>query len=324
MSRTGIILLGFGGPDSIDAVGPFMCNLMGYEPSDELVSRVCMRYLSIGGSSPLFEIAAEIAAGLEKRLADAGHVVPVRVGMRYWDPYIADTLADLVDAGCDRIVAVSLSPFESQVASGAYREAIAEALASLGDIEIVEAPLISTLPEYAEFFALSIASSITDIEPNDGAIVIFTAHSLPVADLVENDPYIEGLMSVARDVASRLGMAEGAPHAGGAVLPGVDAFGSADKPRPWFMAFQSQGAKPGEWLGPDLDAVIDAAAASGVPALVAAPIGFMTDHLETLYDLDTVAAERAMDAGLEWARAVVPNDHEIVLDGLAREIAKLL
>lgn len=324
MPRTGVLLLGFGGPDSLDAVGPFMCNLMGRVPSEELVSRVRLRYLTIGGSSPLPEIAATIAETLEASLSEAGHDVPVRVGMRYWNPYIADALAELKALGCDRVITLSLSPFESQVASGAYRAAIEEALQGMPGMEIVEAPLISNLHEFPEYLASSTAAAITDLEPNEGAIVVFTAHSLPESDLAEDDPYVHGLERVANQIASTLGMADGMHGVGGDILPGVRCFGTIERPRAWFLAYQSKGEKPGAWLGPDLTEVIDAAAQSDVAALVVCPIGFMTDHMETLYDLDVVAAERALDKGLEWSRARVPNDDPTVLAGLAREVVALL
>lgn len=324
MSRTGVLLLGFGGPDSIEAVGPFMCNLMGREPSEELVERVRRRYLTIGGSSPLAGIAQEIAVGLESRLGEAGHDVPVRVGMRYWDPYIADALAELKGLDCDRVITLSLSPFESKVASGAYREAIDEAVASLGGIDIVEAPLISEMPEFVTFLGRAAATAISEIEPNEGAVVLFTAHSLPESDLVADDPYVAGLERVAQEVAATLGMADGARGAGGIVLPGIQAFGAASAPRAWFLVFQSKGDRPGAWLGPDLDDAITAASGAEVKALAVCPIGFMTDHMETLYDLDVVAAGRALDVDLEWARGPVPNDDAEVLDGLARVVSKLL
>jgi len=324
VGRTGVLLLGFGGPDSIEAVGPFMCNLMGREPSEELVERVCRRYLTIGGSSPLVGIAEEIASGLESRLSDAGHDVPVLVGMRYWEPFIEDAISGLRELGCDRVVTISLSPFESKVTSGAYRDEVARAVAEGDNIEIVEAPLISTLPEYVEFFASSTAAAINDIVPNDGAIVVFTAHSLPESDLVESDPYVAGLQIVANAVALKLGMADGSRRSGESLLPGLEAFGATSAPRAWFLVFQSKGERPGKWLGPDLDSVIDAASKSGVTAVVVSPIGFMTDHMETLYDLDVVAAERAMDADLEWQRARVPNDDASVLDGLSRVVLDLL
>lgn len=324
MTKTGVLLTGFGGPDSLEAVGPFMCNLMGTEPSDELVARVCKRYLAIGGSSPLGEIAAAIATKLESGLAEKGHTVPVAVGMRYWHPYIADALASLKDLGCERVVTVSLSPFESKVAHGAYREAIEEAVATLGGMEVVEAPLVSELPQYAEFYARSTAAALTDLEPNEGAILVFTAHSLPESDLIDDDPYVSGLQRVATDVATQLGLDPGRSGASEVMLPGVSAFGSAARPRAWYLAFQSKGNRPGAWLGPDIDDVIDVAATTGISSLVVVPIGFLTDHMETLYDLDIVAADRALDAGLEFMRAPVPGDDDEVVNAIADAVVAKL
>ena len=325
MSRTGVLLLGFGGPDSLDAVGPFMCNLMGREPSDELVERVCRRYLAIGGASPLTAIADAIARQLAGELYEArGEGVPVAVGMRYWHPLIEEALEGLSQAGCERIVCVSLSPFESKVASEAYREAVGQAAEELGGLEIVEAPLVSDLEEFITFLAGSTAVALEQIEPNTGAVIAFTAHSLPESDLVEDDPYVAGLRRVADAVADRLALAPGDEGAGAPLLEGFRAYGNAARPRPWFLVYQSKGERPGHWLEPDLDELIDAAVAAGVPAIVACPIGFMTDHMETLYDLDIVAAGKALDLDMEFVRAPGPNDDESVVAGLARSVARLL
>ena len=324
MATTGVLLLGFGGPDSLDAVRPFMCNLMDREPSDELVSKVCMRYLAIGGASPLPLIAAEMASGLETRLADRGHPVPVRVGMRYWHPFIDVAFRELLELGCDRIVTVSLSPFESKAASGAYREALEVVRASHPGIEIVEAPLVSELEAFVDFMAGGTAVAIEDIEPSEGAIVVFTAHSLPEADLEDDDPYVEGLQRTAQAIATKLGMGEGRKGAGEAVFGDFRAFGSDEPPRAWFLVYQSKGQRPGAWLEPNLDELIDAAAASEVKALVVTPIGFLTDHMETLYDLDIVAADRALLADLEWMRSPVINEAPQVLDAIADSLGELL
>ena len=324
MSPTGVLLLGFGGPESIDDVQPFMCNLMDRVPSDELVERVCRRYLAIGGSSPLPDIAEAIARGLEERLVSSGHAAPVRVGMRYWHPFISDALDELVGLGCDRVVTVSLSPFESKAASGAYREAIDEFAALHAEIEIIEAPLISSRMEYVDYFASSTAASITDLEPSEGAIVVFTAHSLPLSDLIDGDPYEAGLQRTAQAIAEKLGMAQGRAGVGDTMLPGFSAFGAAEPPRAWFLAYQSKGARPGGWLEPDLESLISAAAASEVKAIVVVPIGFLTDHMETLYDLDIEAADKALLSGLEFSRATVPNDDGGVLDAMADMISPLV
>ena len=324
MSRTGVLLLGFGGPESVEAVRPFMCNLMDREPSDELVETVCRRYLAIGGGSPLPSIAESIAIGLEERLGQAGTPAPVRVGMRYWHPFIADAVAELMELGCERIVTFSLSPFESKAASGAYREAIEAVVSEHTHLEVIEAPLLSECEEFIDFFAGSTAVALKDLEPNDGAIVAFTAHSLPEADLVENDPYVAGLEVVAQEIAKKLGMALGHPGAGAMTLEGFTALGTTAAPRAWFLAYQSKGARPGEWLGPQLDDLIPAVAASEYTAVVVAPIGFATDHLETLWDLDIVAAGAAVDADIEFMRAAVPNDDARILDAIAKVVSPLI
>jgi len=324
MARTGVLLLGFGGPDSIESVEPFMCNLMGRVPSAELVQRICGNYDSIGGKSPLVEIATGIAEELSADLAELGHDVEVRVGMRYWHPYIPDALRELAEAGCERIVAVSLSPFESEVASGAYRLAIEEALDSMPGVEVVEAPLISSLPEFADFLAESTTVALSGLVSEENTLVAFTAHSLPESDLVADDPYVAGLQATAAGVAARLGWAKGAEGAGEPQLEGLTAFGSVEGPQPWLMVYQSKGARPGAWLEPSLETLIGAATEASIASLVVCPIGFMTDHMETLFDLDVVAATRAAQAGIAFVRAPVPNDDELVVEALAKAVAALV
>ncbi|HET6350789.1 MAG TPA: ferrochelatase [Coriobacteriia bacterium] len=323
MPRTGVLITGYGGPDSVDAVGPFMCNLMGREPSEELLARVCRKYLAIGGASPLTEIASAFATKLETMLAEQEHDVPVEIGMRYWQPYISDGLARLRDRGCERVIVLSLSAFEAQITTESYRKAVAEAATPLG-LEIVDAPLMSESVAYTDWFAASAASALQDIEPNEGAIIAFTAHSLPHTDLVENDPYVAGLERVANQVAKDLGLEPGAPDAGAPMFEGFHAFGSAARPRAWFMVYQSKGERPGAWLGPDLDELLDQCAESGVPAIVVVPIGFATDHMETLYDLDIVSADHALQMGVEMLRAPVPNEDDTIVTAMVDEVVALL
>lgn len=324
MAKSGVILLGFGGPDSLDAVEPFMCNLMGRQPSEELVERVCRRYLTIGGKSPLLDIALEMAQGLAEHLSAGGVDVPVRVGMRYWAPFIDEAVEDLVAQGCTRIVTLSLSPFESKVAHGAYREALAAALERYPDVELVEAPLISSLDHYVEFFAMSAAAALEDLDVNEGALIAFTAHSLPEADLVDDDPYVSGLQGIAQKVAARLGLEPGVPDAGEQTFADFRAFGCAIPPRAWFLVYQSKGQRPGGWLGPQIEDLIDAAADTQASAIIVVPIGFATDHMETRYDLDVVAADRALLADLEFVRAAVPNADDAFLRAVAESVKHLL
>lgn len=324
MSRTGVVLIGFGGPDCLDSVGPFMCNLMGREPSEELVARVRRRYLTIGGKSPLLAIANEMAERLVTDFADMELDVPVRVGMRYWHPFIDEAVDDLVAEGCTRVIVLSLSPFESKVAHGAYREALAEVAERHPGVTIDEASLLSSLDEYVEFYAMSTAAALEELENNEGAIIAFTAHSLPESDLVEDDPYVKGLVETAGRIAERLGLEPGVPGAGEKVFESFRAFGAILPPRAWFLVYQSRGQRPGGWLGPEIDDLIAAAADSPVTALVVVPIGFVTDHMETLYDLDVVAAEQALEADLEFMRAAVPNADKTFMRAVAVHVSQLL
>jgi ferrochelatase len=324
--RSGVLLVGFGGPDSIESVRPFMCELTGREPSDESVDEVCKRYLAIGGQSPLPEIADAIATALAERLAgESGLQVPVLVGMRYTKPFISEAVDMLLEAGVTRVVLVALSPFESKVTHGAYREALAMALVSHPEVEVVEAPLIGTLDAFAELAAASAMSSLERLDPPTGALVVFTAHSLPLSDLTEDDPYVAGLKRVVDQICEFLGYDSGREGEGEPVLPGISTYGSlGGSTQPWVLAYQSKGKRGGEWLGPDIEEVIDAANSSGAKSIVAVPIGFVTDHLETLYDLDIMAADRALNLDMEFVRGPVANEHDHLISGLAEAVLPLL
>lgn len=279
-----------------------MCNLMGREPSPEVLARICARYETIGGASPLPGIARELAARVAAALGDAGRDVPVAIGMRYTAPFIAEGVRQLADAGANHVVLVTLSPFETQVTHGEYRAALEEALAAHEGMTASEAPLFSQMPAFVALHTAAARAALDPAAPN--APLIFSAHSLPMSDARADSSYVDGLRAAADAVAWGVGLPRGAEIE---VFPGVVAYGSAAGDRTWALAYQSQGVRGGEWLGPDTDAVIETAAREGAPGVVVVPIGFATDHLETLYDLDVVAAGRAEAAGIAFTRSAVPN-----------------
>lgn len=303
MAATGVLIMGYGGPDSIEAIGPFMRNLTGREPSAEVLARVCEKYESVGGCSPLPVIASELAGAVRAALAAAGSPLPVALGMRYWHPFIAEAVDALVAQGVDRIVTVPLSAYEAGNTSREYRAAVASALESHPGVTAAETPLLATLPAFVELHAEAVAGAIAAVGA-PGAPVIFSAHSLPVSDVAEDPRYMRGFEAAASAVAARLGLAAGSL---GEPLPGVHAYGASAGTHPWVVAYQSKGLRGGEWLGPDTDEVIDAAAHAGATGVVVVPLGFATDHMETLYDLDVVARSRADTAGIAFARSAVPN-----------------
>jgi len=346
MARTGVLLTAFGGPATLDGVEPFMTALLGSEPPAAALAEARRKYLTIGGGSPLPAMAERIAVQLERAInglppaeqpEDAGHSalgirptlqragdvkVPVRVGMRYAEPTIDEAIAGLHEAGVRNVVVLSLSPFEAAVTTGAYNEAVEAAIARFPGMHVVEAPAYRRSEPFLGSLADATTAAIhdADILANKG-LVVFTAHSLPVAD-VERDPaYIEQLRETAAAVAAGSGLGE---PSGFDAIPGIDAFGGPGVTAPWLLAFQSKGRRGGEWVGPDLDDVIDAAVEAGFEVVIVCPIGFALDHMETLYDLDVCAADRALSAGIEFERAAVPNDEPQMIEALAQSVRKVL
>lgn len=320
MPGPGVLIVGFGGPDSPESVGPFMQNLMGREPSSELVERVRARYEQIGGSSPLLHTAEDLADAVAIALAASGRQMPVEVGMRYWHPAIPEAVDSLARAGVDRVVMVSLSPYEAVVTHGEYRAAVDAAIADHPGMRAVDAPLLSTLSAFLDLQAEFAREAVAALDM-PSAPVVFSAHSLPMSDVAADDSYVRGLETAASEIAARLDLPSGTCSA---VLPGIEAFGSAGEGRTWLVAYQSQGARGGEWLGPDLDEVITTIARQGGTGVVVVPLGFATDHMETRYDLDIVARRHAEQAGMAFERSDLPNAHPALAAGIARAVVETL
>jgi ferrochelatase len=349
MARTGVLLTAFGGPDCLDAVEPFMCSIMGVEPTEQMLTEARRKYLTIGGFSPLPAMAERIAAQLERALNgmplaevsddDGGTLglwggamsslrttetvrIPVAVGMLHSEPAIEGAIARLVDAGARQIVLASLSPFEAAATTGAYRDAVTAALAAHPGVRLIESASYHRSDEFVGLYADNLNEALheADILANKG-LVVFTAHSLPVSDIEADPAYVDQLHESAAAIAAGAGLGDAS---GFAVLPGVDAFGGPGVTAPWLLAFQSKGRRGGEWLGPDLDDVIDAAVAGGFAVIIVCPVGFAVDHMETLYDLDVKAADRVLSADREFVRVAVPNADPKYIEALAGAVRKVL
>jgi ferrochelatase len=349
MARTGVLLTAFGGPESLDAVAPFMCSIMGTEPSDEMLTSAHRKYLTIGGFSPLPAMAERIAAQLERSLSgqelaeisddDGGMMgmwggamasvrttvepkIPVAVGMLHSEPSIAGAVDRLVAAGARQIVHASLSPFEAAATTVAYSDALAEALRAHPGVRLVESASYHRSDGFVGLFADALTEALHDADIlANKALIVFTAHSLPVADVEANPAYVDQLRESAAAVAAGAGL--GAPGIFDA-LPTVDAFGGPGVTAPWLLAFQSKGRRGGEWLAPDLNDVIAAAATGGYAVVIVCPIGFAVDHMETLYDLDVDAADRVLSADMEFTRVPVPNADPDYIEALASAVRKVL
>ncbi len=310
MGVTGVLLAAFGGPECLDAVEPFMCRLMGRAPDPIAVDAAKARYESIGGGSPLATTARRLADALAERLADED--AAVECGMRYCEPAIGEAVDALVRGGADRIVWLTLSPFESAVSTGAYRRAVEDAVAEHGSVTLVEAADYHAAGPFADLLARACEDALAGLPPAAKKAVLLTAHSLPVAE-ASDDPYEDQLRETAELVAQRAGL--GGADARGCGVEGLaDAFGGVGGVAPWALAYQSAGRRGGEWLGPSLEHAFRALGVAGFEAVAVCPIGFALDHMETLYDLDVEAAAKAAEAGLAFARGRVPNDAPAMID----------
>lgn len=306
----GILIVGYGAPQNLDEVRSFMTSLMGSGPSEELMERTLERYRLIGGGSPLVPLAADIASTLEETLTDT----VVEIGMLHSEPSIEEGMGRLVEMGAERIVAISLSPFYSTASNGKSYAAVGRAAEKFPNVEVLVAPEVGEFTGFAmaQALALEEAFDAADVLAEDVALA-FTSHSVPMEDYDAGDfVYETGINRVADALAEALCFAP-ADSSGFPVGPD-QAHGSTSLPRPWAVVYHSQGARGGAWLGPKLSDFIEVAAARGAGAVVVCPIGFSTDHMETLYDLDIAAAGKARELGLGFVRAAAPNNSSHLID----------
>ena len=300
-----VLLIAHGTVDSLDDLPAFLKNIRrGHDASPELLAEVRRRYEAIGGQSPLNAINRDVAKHLEARLG-----VPVRTSNRLFSPYPKDVLAELVSAGAKRVVVVPLAQHSAQIYGDSVKEAAKEARL---DLRIDAAPNWGRIPELTLAFARSIAATLATVPETerDRTTLLLTAHSLPMSVIQAGDTYEVELRASAEAVAAKV------RELGGVFAEHV-------------VAFQSQGmssgpgGRPITWLGPDLRSSFAELAArqrAGQPArtqIVIAPIGFLADHVEILYDLDIEARSWAEELGITLRRAPSLNASEGLVDALA-------
>jgi len=293
-----VLLVAFGGPNSMQDVRPFLANVLrGRTVPPERIEDVVHHYERIGGRSPLTELTMRQAAGLRVLLQRDGPRLPVYVGMRNWDPYLRDTLAEMQRDGVRRAVGVILAAQHSEAGWERYQRDVAGARAKLDGA----APEIDFAPGWHDH--LLFIDAVADqaratldrlaADRRDAVQLIFTAHSIPTV-MAAGSPYEQQINAGARLVAERLGIAD------------------------YTLAYQSRSGNPREpWLEPDIVAVVRERAARGVRDLLVVPIGFVCDHVEVLYDLDVEAKEAADALHIGFHRAPTVNDHPSFIRMLA-------
>ena len=285
-----VFLIAFGGPEKMADVHPFLANVLKGRPiSPQRLEEVVHHYELFNGQSPLNKITFRQATALHALLAREGPRLPVYVGMRNWHPYFHETLEKMAQDGVQRALGFILSAQQSEAGWDRYQENIAAAREQIGS----SAPVIEYISEWHKhplFIAgeMELAQqAVAQIPPErrDRAALLFTAHSVPVA-MPGTPRYVEQISEGARLVAEQLGYVR------------------------WSVVYQSRSGDPRtSWLEPDIGAVLPRLAADGVRDVVVVPIGFVCDHIEVLYDLDTEAQRIANASNVNMVRTRTANDH---------------
>jgi ferrochelatase len=293
-----LLVLSFGGPEGPDDVLPFLRNVTrGRGVPDERLAVVAEHYLQFGGVSPINEQNRLLIAALQTEFAAHGLELPVYWGNRNWTPYVEEALAQMQADGVRRALVFATSATASYSACRQYREDMARGRAAAGPDapELVKLRHFFDHPGFVTANADGVRVALADLpaELRDAARLVCTAHSVPGAMNETSGPQANGLYAAQHRETARL-VAEAVRGPGAEVD----------------LAWQSRsGAPQVPWLEPDVNDHLRALAADGIPAVVVAPTGFVSDHLEVRWDLDVEARETAVSSGLAFARAATAGTH---------------
>ena len=299
LSYDAILLIAFGGPTTPEEIRPFLARVLhGIAIPPERVEEVVHHYEAVGGRSPLNQVTFRQALALQRLLTEKRISLPVYVAFRNASPFFAETLKQMAGEGVKQALGFILSSHQTEASWDRYQKNISDARAELD----FKAPEISYCegwydhPLFIQTWAELIKTSLGKTSARSSAPLIFTAHSLP-APMAAPSPYVKQLEASAHLIAARLGYER------------------------WLLAYQSRSGKPTDpWLEPDIGQAIRGLAAQGVTEVVVAPIGFVCDHVEVLYDLDIEAKKIAADLNLNFIRASCPNDHPTFIRMIANVI----
>jgi ferrochelatase len=294
--HTAVILIALGGPRSLDEVGPFMAAFMGRPAPAPVVTTVVERYKLIGGKSPLPELVKAQADALEKELGSGYRAYE---GFRYSKPTVAEAFDRAIKDGARRVIALSMSPFSTEVTTGAYKSAC-NGLGS-GETCPLFIPSWHDNPLFIDSWADKIRAGLARLPETqqDAVVKIFTSHSIPIRYIIAGDPYQQQVEEAVRLVVGKTGI------------------------KNWRVAWQSKGARATEpWIGPEVEPTLDRIAQEGYKAVFEIPIGFTCDHMETLYDIDIVHRAHAKKLGINFERAESLNTSPLFIKALADVVKK--
>jgi ferrochelatase len=302
-----ILLASFGGPEGQDDVIPFLRNVTrGRGIPEERLEEVAHHYRAFGGVSPINDQNRALKAALEAELAARGIDLPVLWGNRNWAPYLSDALREADERGLRTLLAIGTSAYSSYSSCRQYREDYAAALAETrleGSITIDKVRQFFDHPGFVQPFVDGVQAGLAEIGDSAKVHVLFSTHSVPTADADRSGP---------RDLGLGAGGAYAAQHRAVAEVVMADHPGLG-----WDLVYQSRSGLPSQpWLEPDINDRIDELAADGVTGLVIVPLGFISDHMEVAWDLDTEALDTAREHGMTAVRVPTPGVHPAFVSGL--------
>ena len=305
MQYDAVLLIAFGGPEKMDDVRPFLANVLRGRPVPPArLQEVIRHYELFNGHSPLNEITFRQAEAVRRYLAQEGRPLPVYVGMRNWHPYIAETLEQMGRDGVKNAVGFILSAQQSEAGWARYKANVEEASERVGTL----APQVAfTVGWHNHPLFIQAAADLTQqafaslpADRRKATPLVFTAHSVPTS-MPSSREYVRQVEEGARLVAECIGHEN------------------------WSVAYQSRSGPPqAPWLEPDIGEVLKGLAAQGARDVVVAPIGFVCDHIEVLYDLDTEARGMAERNGLNMVRARTVNAHPYFIQMIAEVVQATL
>ncbi len=293
----GVLLMAYGGPDSLPEVPGYLADIRHGRPTPRrVVQEITEHYRRIGGSSPLRRHSARQRDALEARLESRRF--RCYLGMRHWSPWIEEVVASMAQDGIQRAIGVVLAPHYSSMNTERYFQRVREGLElyqAAMDVQFVRGYHES--PPLIQALAARVAEGLErwPIVERDGVHVVFCAHSLPARVIAEGDPYDGQLRQTARLVAARAGLAD-------------------DR---WSWSYLSAGRSPEPWLGPSLSEHLEELRARRIQAVVCVPVGFVADHVEVLYDIDIEAQEKARELGIRLERPPSLGDDPLFIEALA-------
>lgn len=292
----GVLIMAYGGPDSIDELPGFLADIRSGRPtSGAVLQEITHNYQLIGGRSPLPAMTRRQVAAVESQL-DPG-TFRVYLGMRHWAPWVEDVVGQMVGDGIRRAVSLVLTPHYSRLSVARYQAKIADGLDMYhGEIEFKHIDSYHDAPAYIQALAERVQEGLSrwPEAEREQVHVVFSAHSLPQRIQEMGDPYDLQLRESARLAAMQAGL-------------------DVDR---WSWSYQSAGRSPEPWLGPQLDEHLAALAGRGILDVVSIPVGFVCDHVEILYDIDIQAQATARELGIRLERPPALNDDPLFIETL--------